>query len=186
MLFFDVLVGIIDKIFYVIWHWPLKLLIAITGKRNYFFARMLACICAFIFAFTSVACLPFSPIFSGLSISLLVLSLIVGFVSYPRLEAQQAANPEYLIAPGLTEVLTRSYISFLSILLLFLAPANNEYLPTPLGISFALANWTFAGGMYWVRDIQPPSKSVWRRAVDWLKAHRPSWTPTLTPSPIPS
>lgn len=40
--------------------------------------------------------------------------------------------------------------------------------------------------MYWAVDIQPPRKSWARRAVDWLKAHRPHLAPAHPPAlPIP-
>lgn len=174
----------VDRYLASMWSKPLKLLCKATGKNNFFFARLLVwAMVTLSLPFTLLLILQEHARFYPLS----GLAFFLGWLAGGHTTALRLLEQD--IERGSTAIrktsLTNPEASRTRLISLMNALFWVSFAPTVYGL------YCFGGAIlmdhiarYWAIDIQPPRKSWARRALDWIKAHRPQFAP-VHPPPFP-
>ena len=170
------MIGALDRFGFAIWHVPLKFLCKVTGRSNFFFARVAWC---------------FALIFVGLwayvardvlSIALLGIWLLMTFSRLRMItDAEEAAEATSEVIELHAEGVFHRLLGMFLALYIGIPAA----LTTSPDYFFNIAGWLcWSASFYFQEDIQPRSKSPLKRAVEWLAAH-PIRLPSFNPAPQP-
>lgn len=155
----------------------LRLLCSATGRSNFFFARTAEVVCVLAGAITTILTQQFMW---GILTGLWVLQAVTSFQSYTKAEHEARSHCDLLPSA----ILPHSNVRFWRLkgllvgsIMLLSTPTDLQY----LGI--AIGSYALAATLYFADDITPRGKSWLRRGLDWLGAHKPSFS--ITPSPQP-
>lgn len=168
----------LDVVFASIWRGPLRILCGFSGKSNFYWARAMA--------FLGAICLWVGSILSKNLFDI----LLSGYLSYCAGNLARVAgdhDKKLQASETLEFPLSEQSIEMRIVMhatLVLLAPIL--VIAGVYGKSIYCFLFCIVIYMYWMSDIQLPSKSWARRALDWLKEHRPRFAPVHPPAfPIP-
>lgn len=173
------MLAVIDGALARFWGAVLRLLCGITGKSNFFFARIAIAtsialrVCAYIVP--SMPTQESPDLFDGISLLFAVFCFwpwCLGVISRLEKAAESSANTSPLHP-------TEYWFLFVGRVIFFalgLLPPFSLY---------GLGGVSMAGAAYFATDFRPKRKSAIRRAAEWLKSHAPRIT-LPQPAPQPS
>jgi hypothetical protein len=173
----------IDGFFAWLLHWPLKVLCGLTGKSNFYFARIVCCWGLALFLAASIMEAVYDLKMLWLTVIYAVLFPYAVQVMLAELKDAESSSCDSALHPVYAKFINLRMVDiFLALAITVLQHGHHALLKSPAWIFGYLV---IAVSHYFATDFQPPRKSWVKQGLEkagsWAKSLRP--TPVIIPQP---